>query len=1390
MLSAFTAKPIVELKQRDKSKIESILAYGDRVLVGLNSGALRVYRVNEETGEQPAQASAADLLREEDKFSRRPVVQLGFLKEISILISLSDGHVSIHDLHTYALQERLEKTRGATTFAAASNIVKDPTTGIPSIVSRLAVAVKRRIVLWTWRDTELSGDATELSLMASVKSLTWAAGTKLVAGMDPGFVLVDVDTHDVQDVVKPGDAGGQGGVRFGAVQSSGMGYMGMASWVPKPLATRLGEGQLLLAKDVNSLFIDTAGNALDRRQVPWPSAPEMLAYSYPYMLALQAPAKGSLEVRNPDTLNLLQSIGLPNASFLHVPQPNISLAHQGKGFLVASDRCIWRMAGQSYEAQLDQLAASRRYDEALSLLRMLEDTLLQDKDGRVRETKMLKAEALFDDNKWVDAMDLFIDAKAPPERVIALYPRAVAGDLSHEDSATGHGSVADGDVDGDDNNDDDERESEKPADDSEEIKKTSRESTFNPAATIGRSVMGRLVGGHKKADSDAASIRSSARDDAAETASIRPAKKVTETTQPDKQVDFSNALRALQSYLAQCRVQIKRYMDTDGNLKEPLPEPSDSQQELLPKPPFHHFIQETSGHVDWVARLLDVAQLVDTTLFRAYMLTKSTLAGSLFRLPNFCEPDVVQEKLYETGRYADLIDFLHGKKLHRHALELLEKFGKNEADEEVAPALQGPQRTVGYLQQLPPEMIDLILEFAEWPLRTDPALGMDVFLADTQNAEELPRHQVLAFLEGLDLKLAVKYLEHVIEELNDLTPDFHQKLVDLFLERLRSGEFEDEAEKGRWRERLQTFLKTSGSYNNYRVFKQLSPDDPDFFESRAIVLSKMGQHKQALQIYVFQLKDYDKAEEYAFLKYCNTIFLTTPPPEKQPDPQDHTIYHTLLALYLSPPPPHAPNLTPALDLLSKHGARLPASTTLDLVPPSLPVRDLASYFRGRIRAANSRLNEERIVARLRGVEKVGVEMGLLLGFKLLPSHYPAIALHITPENMVRTMLLTASLAGTAFAAVCSVAGGTSDDSAAIKAALKSCNNGGTVVLDKTYTIGSLLQTTDLSNIAIQLSGTIKLSANIDFWSSNGFQLNYQNAYTAWTIGGSNIHIYGGGTYSGSGDTWYSAGKTGPIPWVIYNAQNVVVDNIKQVQSPFWHNLVYGSSNVTFNNIDLHSIQTSGKQAQNTDGWDIYRSDNVRITNSHIVNGDDCVSFKPNTTNTLVENLYCQGSHGISVGSLGQYAGVQDIVANVLVKNVTMVNAENGARIKAFGGSASSTSTTGGGNGYVRNVTFQDFTVQSVALPVVIDQCYETSASTCASHPSKVTISDVHYVNVTGTGSKSKEVVSLVCSDVCQGVTATGTRLHREPGFPLQFCWSCGLWKCGDDQCIEDKDEHF
>ena len=499
---------------------------GDRVFVGLSTGSLRIYRINEFSSEasqppdtddvpseepqsdQPKQR-IVDLLREEEKFSRRPILQLAIIKESNVLVSLSDNFVSIHDLQTYALHERLERTKGATSFAVTSNIVKDVTTGIPSIVTRLAVAVKRKIVLWVWQDMELNNDISEITLPANVKSITWASGTKVIIGMDPGFVLVDVETESISDINKPAsyaDTSNQTSGRFGAVHSSGMGYMGMGSWVPKPMATKLSEGQILLAKDVNTLFIDADGNAQEKRQVPWAQAPEAVGYSYPYLLALQPQAKGALEIRNPDTLALLQTIALPSVMHLQVPQPNISLAHAGKGFLVASDRVIWRMEALDYDSQIRELVEKEQYDEAISLLQMLEDTLLKDKEGQIQEIKLLKAESLFDLRKYRDALDLFSDASAPPARVIARYPKSIAGDLSAAK-----------------NENDNENETDQvdtPEATTATSSKAPAQTIASAGSTLGRAVLGKFMAEQKRAESDAPSSKSAKGGEASDIASI------------------------------------------------------------------------------------------------------------------------------------------------------------------------------------------------------------------------------------------------------------------------------------------------------------------------------------------------------------------------------------------------------------------------------------------------------------------------------------------------------------------------------------------------------------------------------------------------------------------------------------------------------------------------------------------------------------------------------------------------------------------------------------------------------------------------------------------------------------------------------------------------------
>jgi len=667
----------------------------------------------------------------------------------------------------------------------------------------------------------MSSEVKEITLAEPIRTLTWASATKIICGMNAGYVIVDVDSQEVKDIVGPGAIGwasGNQGGRFGGVGSASMGYMGLGSYIPKPLATKLADGEMLLAKDINSLFITSDGEAIEKRQIPWQHAPESIGYSYPYIITLQAPSKGALEVRNPETLSLLQSISLPNANHLHFIPPTVSLTHGGKGFHVASERCIWRMGATDYDLQIDELVEKGLYNEAISILNMLEDALLRNKEERLRQVLALKAklhfdqqiekaQLLFDQQKYRKAVDIFIAIEAPPERVIKLYPKGIAGDLSIrenviEDSPPCDIEEADGSTNGD----------------TSTIVEARSEAVSSPKPAA----VNNLLKSHQKTTSDTSSVRSFMKLDSSDTdtpnAKAQPAE-----DKPLEGKDLVYAAKELSAFLVDTRTRMKKFLDAEtGKL---IPQKQNGHNGTT-EPSFETLLvaPETDAEKDREKKLRETARLVDTTLFRSYMLSQPQLAGALFRLPNFCDPDVVNEILLENGRFNDLVDFFHGKKLHRPALELLKKFGTGEQESEEAPTLQGPQRTVGYLQNLPPEMIDLILEFAEWPLRANPDLGMEVFLADTENAETLPRDRVVNFLEDMDINLAVKYLEHVINELNDMTPEFHNRLVNLYIQELRKRQDRDtEGWKGIM-ERLTAFLRSSKQYSLSRAFGLIPRD--------------------------------------------------------------------------------------------------------------------------------------------------------------------------------------------------------------------------------------------------------------------------------------------------------------------------------------------------------------------------------------------------------------------------------------------------------------------------------------------------------------------------------------------------------------------------------------
>ncbi|CAG7954195.1 unnamed protein product [Penicillium salamii] len=370
-----------------------------------------------------------------------------------------------------------------------------------------------------------------------------------------------------------------------------------------------------------------------------------------------------------------------------------------------------------------------------------------------------------------------------------------------------------------------------------------------------------------------------------------------------------------------------------------------------------------------------------------------------------------------------------------------------------------------------------------------------------------------------------------------------------------------------------------------------------------------------------------------------------------------------------------------------------------------------------------------------------------------------------------------------------------DDSANVLSALKKCNNGGKVIFDadKTYTIGKALDMTFLKHVDLgmrwqptemnyraenlpEIQGHVQFTNDTDYWQANAFKQIYQNATTFFQLGGEDVNMYGDGTLDGNGQVWYDlyaedAMILRPILMGIIGLKGGTIGPLNLRYSPQWYQFVANSSDVLFDGIDITGYSSSSHEAKNTDGWDVYRSSNIVIQNSVINNGDDCVSFKPNVTDILVQNLHCNGSHGISVGSLGQYPGEVDLVQNVLVYNVSMFNASDGARIKVWPGISSALSTDlqgGGGSGLVKNITFDGMTIDNVDYAIEVTQCYgQKNLTLCNEYPSNLAIEDIYFKNFKGvTSSKySPKVGTIVCSspEVCSNINASNIDVSSPDG---------------------------
>jgi polygalacturonase len=208
-----------------------------------------------------------------------------------------------------------------------------------------------------------------------------------------------------------------------------------------------------------------------------------------------------------------------------------------------------------------------------------------------------------------------------------------------------------------------------------------------------------------------------------------------------------------------------------------------------------------------------------------------------------------------------------------------------------------------------------------------------------------------------------------------------------------------------------------------------------------------------------------------------------------------------------------------------------------------------------------------------------------------------------------------------------------------------------------------------------------------------------------------------------------------------------ISNLNIKNTPVQAFSINGAKSLTLDHITIDNTagdKTNG--GHNTDAFDVGSSTGVYITNANIKNQDDCLAVNSGTDIHFTGGT-CSGGHGISIGSVG---GRKDnIVKNVVISGSTIVNSDNGVRIK----------TISGATGAVSGVTYENITLKNIAkYGIVIQQDYQNGSPT-GKPTTGVPITGLTVKNVKGTvAAKGLDVQILCGKGSCSGWTWSGNSI--------------------------------
>ncbi len=366
--------------------------------------------------------------------------------------------------------------------------------------------------------------------------------------------------------------------------------------------------------------------------------------------------------------------------------------------------------------------------------------------------------------------------------------------------------------------------------------------------------------------------------------------------------------------------------------------------------------------------------------------------------------------------------------------------------------------------------------------------------------------------------------------------------------------------------------------------------------------------------------------------------------------------------------------------------------------------------------------------------------------------------------------------------------GTNLDTQAIQNALNACGQagGGTVKFPAGTYLSKPLTVRTKTTVQLEAGATLLASTNQgDFMKVPGDWLQAKSSgdFIPFISGKdlTGVTFTGGGTIDGNGAVWWEeaekarqkvSGYTLPRPnlIVLTRCKNVRLENLTVQNSPKFHFVPTECEGVVISNVTI----LAPERAANTDAIDPSSCKNVLITKCHIDVGDDNVAIKAGKKLaerefacediTVTDCVFLHG-HGMSIGS-ETVGGVR----NVVVRNCSFENTENGIRIKS--------DVRRGG--LVENISYSDITMTNVDPAFTFTCYYANNSSKDAAQPAapkensapvageKIpAYRNIRVTNLTATCQESAGVILGLPESCISNVVFENVQISAETGLAIR-----------------------